>query len=89
MNANLENISALSRITSVGNRVVIKGTSLQSLHGLDQVAKIEEELSISANCQLLTLDGLESLQTVGSSYFAWVGLKLLYAEKFYATYDRF
>ena len=59
------NLNGLSNITHIENGVVIQGTQLNNLEGLNQLSRIEGVFIINNNTNLLTLNGLDQLSYIG------------------------
>ncbi|MCF0040673.1 T9SS type A sorting domain-containing protein [Dyadobacter fanqingshengii] len=66
-NPQLEDMRALSGLTTVGTLIVDDNEVLTSLAGLNNLVTVTDSLSVSANALLENLDGLENLKTIGGS----------------------
>ena len=58
-------VSRIANCRSVDGDVVIEGSSLANLHGLEGIQRISGSLVIAGNANLTSLDGLDSLNDVG------------------------
>jgi hypothetical protein len=83
----LDDLSPLADVSELGNLMVF-GTGIEDLHGLESLTNVQFLVAISANPSLTTLDGLDALTTVEDLFIS--GNPLLpqaEAEAFAATVD--
>ncbi len=64
---NIDSLVGLLQLREVGGDLIIRGTTIESLKGLDSLVSVNRSLNIRQNQNLKDLAGLESLETTGFS----------------------
>ena len=65
LNGNITNLDTLRSLRTLGSHLIINGTNLTSLRGLDSLTSVADNLVIINNSMLTSLEGLEALTNVG------------------------
>ena len=65
MNGDITNLDTLRFLRTLGSHLIINGTNLTSLRGLDSLTSVADNLVIINNSMLTSLEGLEALTNVG------------------------
>jgi hypothetical protein len=67
----LANITALSKLTSIGGRLYIEQTALTNLSGLESLNSIGDGLYLNDNHNLSSITSLENMQSIGGAIWIW------------------